>query len=45
MDTLKAIAENLRRGEVAKVAELVQKGMDDGLGWDVILNQGLFAGM
>ena len=45
MDILPAIAENLRRGEVAKVAELVQKGLDDGLGWDVILNQGLFAGM
>jgi len=45
MDVLPAITENLRRGEAAKVAELVQKGLDDGLSWDVILNQGLFAGM
>jgi len=45
MDVLPAITENLRRGEAAKVAELVQKGLDDGLNWDVILNQGLFAGM
>lgn len=45
MDVLPAITENLRRGEAVKVAELVQKGLDDGLSWDVILNQGLFAGM
>ncbi len=45
MNGLPAITENLRRGEAAKVAELVQKGLDDGLSWDVILNQGLFAGM
>lgn len=45
MDVLEAIAENLRRGEASKVAELVQKSLDDGLSWDVILNKGLFAGM
>jgi len=45
MDVLPAITENLRRGEAVKVAELVQKGLDDGLSWDVILNRGLFAGM
>ena len=45
MDIISAITENLRRGEAAKVAELVQKGLGDGLSWDVILNQGLFAGM
>ena len=45
MDILQAIAENLQRGEASKVAELVQKGLDDGLGCDVILNKGLFAGM
>ena len=45
MDILKEIAENVRNGEAAKVAELVQKGLDDGLSWDVILSKGLFAGM
>jgi len=45
VNVLPEIAGNLRRGEAAKVAELVQKGLDDGLGWDVILKRGLFAGM
>lgn len=45
MDTLQAISENLRHGEASKVAELVQKALNDGLSWDVILNRGLFAGM
>lgn len=45
MDILKEIAENLRNGEATKVAELVQKGLDDGLDWRVILDKGLFKGM
>lgn len=45
MDTLQEIAESLRNGEASKVAELVQKGLDDGLGWKVILDDGLFKGM
>ena len=45
MDTLQEIAENLRNGEASKVAELVQKGLDDGLEWKVILDKGLFKGM
>jgi 5-methyltetrahydrofolate--homocysteine methyltransferase len=45
MDVLKEIAGNLRAGEASKVAELVQKGLDEGLSWDVILDNGLFAGM
>lgn len=45
MDVLEAIAENLRSGEASKVAELVQKGLDDRLSWDVILDKGLFRGM
>ena len=45
MDILKDISENLQSGEAAKVAELVQRGLDEGLSWEVILNKGLFAGM
>ena len=45
MDTLQEIAENLRNGEASKVAELVQKGLDEGLEWKVILDKGLFKGM
>jgi len=39
------IAGNLRYGKASKVAELVQQALDSGLSWDVVLNEGLFAGM
>jgi len=39
------IAENLRYGEASKVAELVAKALDGGSSWEVVLNEGLFAGM
>ena len=45
MDVLQKIAENLQAGEASEVAELVQKGLDEGLSWEVILNDGLFKGM
>lgn len=45
MAILPEIAENLRHGEASKVAELVQKGLDDGLDWKTILEKGLFEGM
>ena len=45
MDILEQVAENLRNGEASKVADLVQKGLDEGLGWEDIMNNGLFAGM
>ena len=45
MDVLQEIAENLRNGEAAKVAELTQKGLDGGLEWKTILDEGLFKGM
>ena len=45
MSTLQEIAESLRNGEAAKVAELTQKGLDDGLDWKTILDDGLFKGM
>ena len=45
MDTLNAIAENLRAGQASEVKELVQKGLDEGLSCEVILNEGLFKGM
>jgi 5-methyltetrahydrofolate--homocysteine methyltransferase len=45
MDILQEVAKNLRHGKAAKVAELVQMALDDGLSWEVILNKGLFAGM
>jgi len=45
VDVLQEIAENVRYGEASKVSELVQKGLDDGLSWEVLLNKGLFKGM
>lgn len=45
MDILQGISENLQNGESSKVAELVQKALDDGLSWAVILDKGLFASM
>ena len=45
MDILQEITENLQKGEASRVAELVQKGLDEGLSWEVILNNGLFKGM
>lgn len=45
MDVLQEISENLQNGEASKVSELVQKGLDEGLSWDVVLDKGLFAGM
>ena len=45
MNIQEEIAENLRYGEVSKVAELVQQALDSGLGWEVVLNEGLFAGI
>ena len=45
MDILQEIAENVRYGEASKVSEFVQKGLDDGLSWEVLLNKGLFKGM
>jgi 5-methyltetrahydrofolate--homocysteine methyltransferase len=45
VDILQEIAKNVRSGEASKVAELVQKGLDEGLSWEVLLNQGLFKGM
>lgn len=45
MDILQEITENLQKGEASRVAELTQKGLDEGLSWEVILNNGLFKGM
>ena len=45
MNILSQIAENIRYGKFAKVEELVREGLAEGLGWEVILNGGLFAGM
>ncbi len=45
MDILEEITENLQKGEASRVAELTQKGLDEGLSWEVILNNGLFKGM
>ena len=44
MDVLQEIAENVRYGEASKVSELVQKGLDDGLSWEVLLNKGCLKG-
>ena len=45
MDVLREIDESLQRGEDAKVAELTQRAIDDGLTASEILNNGLLAGM
>ena len=45
MDILKETAETLQNGNGPKVTELVQKGLDEGLNWKDILDNGLFAGM
>ena len=45
MDTLEALKENVAEGQVPKVKKLVQAGLDEGLGVDRILNDGLIAAM
>jgi 5-methyltetrahydrofolate--homocysteine methyltransferase len=45
MSILQQISESLQKGEDAKVAELTQQAIDEGLGATEILNQGLLAGM
>lgn len=39
------ISENLQRGKAKVVKELVQNALDEGISADVILNEGLLAGM
>ena len=45
MDTLEAIKENVMQGQAPKVKELIQAGLDEGLGVDKILSDGLIAVM
>lgn len=45
MDILQTMAEELREGQAARVAELVKKALDEGMDWKVIMDKGLFAGM
>ena len=45
MDTLEAIKENVTQGQAPKVKELIQAGLDEGLGVNKILNDGLIAAM
>ncbi len=45
MSILQQISESLQKGEDAKVAELTQRAIDEGLGATEILNEGLLAGM
>lgn len=45
MGILKAIAEDLRKGEASKVKGLVQAALDEGLSVEDVLNEGLIAGM
>jgi len=42
---LKAIAEDLRKGEASKVKGLVQAALDEGASVEDVLNEGLIAGM
>ena len=45
MDTLEAIRENLMKGQVPKVKELTQAALDEGVGVEKIVNEGLIAAM
>jgi len=45
MANLKEIADSIIKGEAPKVKELVKKALDEGVGVEKILNEGLTAGM
>ena len=45
MDTLQAIAENLKEGQAAKVKELTEVALNKGISTSDILDKGLIAGM
>jgi len=45
MDLLKEISESLQKGDDAKVGELTQKAIDEGMAPKVILDDGLITGM
>ena len=45
MDTLQAIAESLKEGQAAKVKELTQAALDEGMSASDVLDNGLIAGM
>lgn len=45
MDTLEAIAENLKEGQVSKVKELTQVALDEGASTGDVLVKGLISGM
>lgn len=45
MDLLEQISVSLQKGNDAEVGELTQRAIDEGLAAEVILNQGLIAGM
>ena len=45
MDILQAIAESLKEGQVAKVKELTQAALDEGVSAQTIIDKGLSAGM
>jgi len=45
MDTLQAIAENLKEGQAARVKELTQAAVDEGISASDVLDKGLIGGM
>lgn len=45
MDTLDAIRENLIKGQAPKVTELTRAALDEGVGVEKVLNEGLIAAM
>lgn len=45
MSILEEISQNLQDGKAKTVKELVQKALDDGIGAETILNEGLLKGM
>ena len=45
MSILEDISQNLQDGKAKTVKELVQKALDDGMGAETILNEGLLKGM
>ncbi len=45
MQILEAISESVVNGEAAETEQLVQKALEEKVGWNAILNDGLFKGM
>jgi 5-methyltetrahydrofolate--homocysteine methyltransferase len=45
MEILEEIVQHLRKGDERGVVDSVNRGLQQGLNWEVVLSKGLFAGM